>query len=65
VELMLDPHAPQTHLPLVAAATRAGVSPARSGRGTALRITGARRLRRLAELVGPPPRGIAPDEWTG
>ena len=65
VELMLDPHAPQTHLSLVAAATRAGVSPARSGRGTALRITGARRLRRLAELVGPPPRGIAPDEWTG
>jgi hypothetical protein len=65
VELLLDPHAPQTHLPLVAAATRAGVSPARSGRGTALRITGARRLRRLAELVGPPPRGIAPDEWTG
>jgi hypothetical protein len=65
VELLLDPHAPQTHLPLVAAATRAGVSPARSGRGTALRITGSRRIRRLAELVGPPPAGVAPDEWTG
>jgi hypothetical protein len=65
VELLLDPHAAQTHLPLVAAATRAGVSPARSGRGAALRITGARRLRRLAELVGPPPSGVAPDEWTG
>jgi hypothetical protein len=65
VELLLDPHAPQTHLPLVAALTRAGVSPARSGRGTALRVTGARRLRRLAELVGPPPPGVAPGEWTG
>jgi hypothetical protein len=65
VELLLDPHAPQTHLPLVAAATRAGVSPARSGRGAALRITGSRRIRRLAELVGPPPAGVAPDEWTG
>jgi hypothetical protein len=64
-ELMLDPHAPQTHLPLVAAATRAGVSPARSGRSAALRITGARRLRRLAELVGPPPAEVAPDEWPG
>ena len=65
VELLLDPHAPQTHLPLVAAATRAGVSPARSGRGATLRIMGARRVRRLAELVGPPPPGVAPDEWTG
>ena len=63
VELMLDTHAPETHLPLVAAATRAGLSPARCGRGTALRITGARRVRRLTELVGPPPSGVAPDEW--
>jgi hypothetical protein len=63
VELLLDPHAPQTHLPLIAAATRAGLSPARSGRGTALRITGARRIRRVVELLGPSPRGIAPDEW--
>ena len=47
VDLLLDPHAPQTHLALIAAATRAGISPARSGRGTALRITGARRIRRL------------------
>ncbi len=65
VELQLDPHAPQTHLPLIAAATRAGVSPARSGRGTALRITGARRVGRLVELLGPPPAAIAPDEWPG
>ena len=63
VELLLDPHAPQTHLALIAAATRAGISPARSGRGTALRITGIRRIRRFLELVGAPPAGIAPDEW--
>jgi hypothetical protein len=63
VELLLDKHAPQTHLPLIAAATRAGLPPARSARGTALWITGTRRIRRLVELLGPPPRGIAPDEW--
>ena len=63
VDLLLDPHAPQTHLALIAAATRAGISPARSGRGTALRITGAPRIRRLVELLGPAPAGIAPDEW--
>jgi hypothetical protein len=63
VDLLLDPHAPQTHLALIAAATRAGISPARSGRGSALRITGARRVGRFAELVGPCPRGVAPDEW--
>ena len=63
VDLLLDPHAPQTHLALIAAATRAGISPARSGRGTALRITGNRRIRRFLELVGAPPTGIAPDEW--
>ena len=63
LELLLDPHAPQTHMALIAAATRAGISPARSGRGTSLRITGNRRIRRLLELVGTPPAGIAPDEW--
>jgi hypothetical protein len=65
VELLLDPHAPDTHLPLVAAAVRAGVSPARSGRAAALRITGVRRIGRLVELVGPPPPTVAPDEWPG
>ncbi len=64
-ELLLDPHAPQTHLALVAALTRAGLAPARTGRGTALRISGPRRVRRLVELVGPPPPGVAPDEWPG
>ena len=63
VDLLLDPHAPQTHPALIAAATRAGISPARSGRGAALRITGVRRIRRLLELVGPAPGGVASDEW--
>jgi hypothetical protein len=62
-EFLLDPHAPETHLPLVAAATRAGVSPARTSRPPTLRITGARRLRRLVELVGPAPGGVPPEEW--
>ena len=64
-ELLLDLHAPETHLPLVAAATRAGLSPARSGRGTTLRIAGLRRTRRLAELLGPRPPTVEPDEWPG
>jgi hypothetical protein len=61
--LALDPHAPDTHLPLVAAATRAGLPPARVGRGTALRISGTRRLQRLVEMVGPPPPRLPPDAW--
>ena len=61
--LLLDPHAPDTHLPLVAATTRAGLPPARVGPGTALRISGTRRVRRLVELVGPPPRGVDPADW--
>jgi hypothetical protein len=61
--LALDPHAPQTHLPLVAAATRAGLPPARVGRGQALRISGTRRVRRLVELVGPAPAGVPATEW--
>jgi hypothetical protein len=64
-ELHLDPHAPDTHLPLVAAATRAGVPPAWSARSATLRITGTRRLRRFAELVGPRPPTVPPDEWPG
>jgi hypothetical protein len=61
--LMLDPHAPDTHLPLIAAATRAGLPPARVPRGPGLRISGTRRVRRLVELVGPPPRGVDPARW--
>jgi hypothetical protein len=61
--LALDPHAPETHLPLIAAATRAGLPPARVGRGQALRISGTRRVARLVELVGPVPPGAATAEW--
>ena len=61
--LALDPNAPQTHLALVAACTRAGIPPARVGRGWGLRISGARRIRRLAELVGPPPPRIDAPDW--
>lgn len=69
--LTLDPHAPQTYQPLVTAATRAGVPPARVGRqpgrgaapGVALRISGTRRVRRLVELVGPTPPRLAAADW--
>lgn len=61
--LALDPHAPQTHDPLIAAATRAGIPPARVHSGPALRISGARRLRRLVELVGPAPDRITGTDW--
>lgn len=61
--LALDPHAPQTHLALIAALTRLGLPPARVGRGAALRISGARRLARLVELVGPVPSGVASGDW--
>lgn len=61
--LDLDPHAQQTHLPLIAAVTRAGLPPARSEDGAALRISGTRRVRRLVELVGPPPSGLPVETW--
>ncbi|MFC5994547.1 hypothetical protein ACFQE5_10025 [Pseudonocardia hispaniensis] len=64
--LTLDPHAVQTHQPLIAAATRAGIPPARVGSGggaPALRVSGTRRMRRLVELVGPPPVGVPASQW--
>jgi hypothetical protein len=61
--LALDPHAPETHLPLVAAATRAGIPPARVSRGPALRISGTRRVQRLVELVGPVPARVPTTDW--
>lgn len=61
--LALDPHAPQTHLPLIAAATRLGVPPARVGGVPALRISGTRRVQRLVELVGPVPPRVATEAW--
>lgn len=61
--LALDTHAPQTHVPLVAALTRLGLPPARVGRGAGLRISGVRRVQRLVELVGPPPPGLDAAQW--
>jgi hypothetical protein len=61
--LALDQHAPQTHQALIAAATRAGIPPARVGRGAALRISGTRRMARLVELVGPPPARMPDGSW--
>jgi hypothetical protein len=61
--LALDQHAPQTHQPLIAAATRAGIPPARIGGGTALRISGTRRVQRLVELVGPVPPRLSSENW--
>jgi hypothetical protein len=68
--LGLDPASPQTHRPLVTALVRAGVSPALlastdSGADghPALRVSGTRRLARLVELVGVPPRGVSGHDW--
>lgn len=64
--LGLDPHAPDTHEPLAAALARAGLTPVMLGQrggGPGLRLTGRRRLGRLAELVGAPPASAPPDAW--
>lgn len=64
--LGLDPHAPDTHAALVSALGRAGL-PAKvigpRGGGPALRVTGRRRIARLAELVGPTPVGAIERTW--
>ncbi|KAA0104129.1 hypothetical protein [Mycolicibacterium sp. P1-5] len=57
--LGLDPHAPDTHSPLASALMRVGIAPTLIGtRGSrpALRISGRRRLSRLVENVGEPPK---------
>jgi hypothetical protein len=64
--LGLDPHAPQTHVPLAEAVTRLGLPVVRlgpRGAGPALRISGTRRLRRLAELIGEPPAYTPAAHW--
>jgi hypothetical protein len=66
--LGLDPHAPGTHAPLADAVNRLGLPVLRlgpRGAGPALRVSGARRLRRLAELVGPPPEYARVAQWPG
>lgn len=65
--LGLDPHAGDTHVPLAAALSRAGVAPTLlgpRGGGPALRVSGRRRLLRLAETVGPvPPEATGAGCW--
>jgi hypothetical protein len=64
--LGLDPHAPQTHVPLAGVLTRLGLPVVRlgpRGGGPALRISGIRARRRFAELVGPPPPQEAAGCW--
>ncbi|PRX50542.1 hypothetical protein B0I33_102666 [Prauserella shujinwangii] len=61
--LPLDPAAPDTHEPLMAALGMVGLaaSTVRPRGGTpAIRITGRRRLATFAELIGPPPPGAEP-----
>lgn len=64
--LGLDPHAPETYDALADALAQAGL-PARllgsRGGGPALRVTGRRRVARLAELVGPAPAGAVARTW--
>ncbi|RCW40191.1 hypothetical protein DFQ14_11271 [Halopolyspora algeriensis] len=64
--LGLDPHAPDTHAPLASALDRAGL-PAKlvgpRGGGPVLRVSGRRRVERLAELVGPVPAGAVGRCW--
>lgn len=64
--LGLDPNAVQTHVPLAAAVTALGLPTLRlgpRGAGPALRISGVRALRRLAEMVGPAPQLAVADYW--
>jgi hypothetical protein len=64
--LRLDPHAPDTHMPLVAALVRVGLAAtlltSRTA-GTRLRVSGRRRMARLAELVGEAPQGAPAGQW--
>ena len=60
--LGLDPHAADTYLPLAAALSRAGLAATllgSRGGGPGLRVSGRRRLLRLAETVGEAPAGAA------
>ena len=62
--LGLDPHAPETHSVLASALMRAGIAPTLIGtRGSSpgLRISGHRRLTRLAENIGQLPADADPD----
>lgn len=59
--LGLDPEAPDTYDTVRGALATAGLPATLQGAG--LRISGRRRLGRLAELVGRPPSGEAEEHW--
>lgn len=64
--LALDPHAPDTFEPLGGALARCGLAATMlgvRGGGPGLRVSGLRRLNRLAELVGAPPVEPAQGQW--
>ncbi|RZS41249.1 hypothetical protein EV193_103570 [Herbihabitans rhizosphaerae] len=64
--LGLDARAPDTHEPLAKALTRAGITVRMVGSaagGPGLRITGRRRIARLAELIGPMPDDSPEEAW--
>ncbi|HEY0448208.1 hypothetical protein [Actinophytocola sp.] len=64
--LRLDPRAVDTHEPLNSAVARCGLPSvvyAPEDGGLGLRISGRRRLARLAELVGRPPSVAAESHW--
>lgn len=61
--LGLDPEAPDTYDTVRGALGAAGLPATLQGAG--LRISGRRRLGRLAELVGRPPSGDAEEHWPG
>lgn len=66
--LGLDPHASGMHEPLASALAGAGLASTLlvpRGAGHALRITGRRRVARLAELVGEAPADAPAECWPG
>ncbi|OXM46675.1 hypothetical protein [Amycolatopsis alba] len=59
--LALDPEAPETYEPLIAALAQLGVpAKAQKGEEALLRVTGRRRLAHVLELIGDAPAGAEP-----
>lgn len=66
--LGLDPSAPETHAPLATSLMRVGIAPTLIGvRGSqpALRVSGRKRLTRLAETIGGVPYDAPDGVWPG
>ncbi len=64
--LRLDPRAPDTHTPLAAALETVGLAAKlldSRAAGPRLRVSGRRRMSRLAELVGEAPHGAPAGQW--